>query len=209
MRREQNIGKHGQNIAASVLSGRCGIEMVEQIATPIKLIPASTTRKDIFRVVWGEPVSGDHRGIIGNGISVLAETKTILDHNLRWGNLREHQPARLDEHVSHGGISLLVWVYSDDAYVMRWPVEGFGPGKSISHERAQELNAETITYLDVMRVFQKPMVDVDDNPFHDVGCIICGKIEQHWVDVFICEQCFTSGRAAIEFEMLKREKEEL
>jgi hypothetical protein len=147
MRREQNIGKHGQNIAASVLSGRCGINMVEQIATPVKLIPASTARKDIFRVVWGEPVSGDHRGIIGNGISVLAETKTILDHNLRYGNLREHQPARLDEHVSYGGISLLVWVYSSDAYVLRWPIEGFGPGKSITHAAAQLIDEETVDCL--------------------------------------------------------------
>jgi hypothetical protein len=157
MRREQNIGKHGQNIAAAVLSGRCQINMVEQIATPVKLIPASTTRKDIFRVVWGEPVSGDHRGIIGNGISVLAETKTILDHNLRYGNLREHQPARLDEHLSYGGISLLVWVYSDDAYVMRWPIPLFGPGRSITHELAQELNQETVDFLNHIRLYGREL----------------------------------------------------
>src|ERR1041385_7095311 len=101
MKREQRIGKHGQNIAASVLSGRCGINMVEQIGTPVNLIPVRSTRPGIYQVIWGEKVSGDHRGLIGNGISVLAETKTILDRNLRYSDLREHQPGRLSEHVNY------------------------------------------------------------------------------------------------------------
>lgn len=147
MRHEQRIGKHGQNIAASVLSGRCGVNMVEQIATPVHLVPHERLA-GYFRVTYGEKVSGDHRGVIGNGISVLAETKTILGRNLRFSDLREHQPGRLSEHVEFGGISLLVWVYSSDAYVMRWPIEGFEPGTSITHERAQELDYETIAFLD-------------------------------------------------------------
>jgi len=148
MRREQQIGKHGQNTAAAVLSGRCGINMVEQIGTPIKLIPVKTNRPNTYQVIFGEKVSGDHRGLIGSGISVLAETKTILDHNLRYSDLREHQPTRLSEHDGYGGISLLVWVHSTGAYVMCWPVEGFEPGTSISHERAQELDRETMEYLE-------------------------------------------------------------
>lgn len=138
MRRQQLIGKHGQNLAASVLSGRCGIEMVEQIGTPVKLVPVKTNRPNTYQVIFGEKVSGDHRGIIGNGISVLAETKTILDRNLQYGDLRDHQPERLTEDSKHGGISLLVWVHGSDAYVMLWPVDGFKRGTSISHERAQE-----------------------------------------------------------------------
>ena len=94
MKTEQLIGKHGQNIAASALS-RIGIEMVEQIGTPVKLIPFSVQRRDVFRVVFGEKVSGDHRGILCGGRSVLAETKTILDRCLRYSDLREHQPGRL------------------------------------------------------------------------------------------------------------------
>ena len=46
MRYEQRIGKHGQNVAAAALS-RVGIEMVEQIGTPVKLTPASEHRKDV------------------------------------------------------------------------------------------------------------------------------------------------------------------
>jgi recombination protein U len=149
MRREQRVGKRGQNVARSVLSGRCGIRMVEKIGTPVVLIPLNLKGiPNAFRVIFEEKVSGDHRGIIGNGISVLAETKTVQDGNLQYGHLREHQPARLDEHDGNGGISLLVWVYSDyDAYVMLWPIDDFGPGKGITHERAQELNAETMEFL--------------------------------------------------------------
>lgn len=154
MKHEQRIGKRGQNVAAAVLSGRCGINMVEQIGTPVILIPVRAARQNTYQVIFGEKVSGDHRGIIGNGISVLAETKTILDRNLRYSDLREHQPARLSEHVQYGGISLLVWVHGSDAYVMRWPIAGFEAGTSITQEQAQELDRRTIEFLDRIRITQ-------------------------------------------------------
>ncbi len=149
MREEQNIGKHGQNLAASALSW-IGVEMVEQIGTPVKLIPVASQRKDVFRVIFGEKVSGDHRGILYGGRSVLAETKTILDRNLRYSDLREHQPGRLSSHATFGGLSLLVWVHNTGVYIMQWPIEGFVEGKSISPERALELNIENIEELQVM-----------------------------------------------------------
>jgi len=152
MKHEQRIGKHGQNTAAAVLSGRCGVNMIEQIGTPVLLIPIRAQRRNTYQVIFGEKVSGDHRGLIGNGVSVLAETKTILDRNLRYSDLREHQPARLSEHVNYGGISLLVWVHDTGAYVMQWPIEGFEAGKSITHEQAQELDAETVAFLDRIRI---------------------------------------------------------
>jgi hypothetical protein len=126
--------------------------MVEQIGTPVLLIPVVAQRRNTYQVIFGEKVSGDHRGLIGNGISVLAETKTILDRNLRYSDLREHQPARLAEHTNYGGISLLVWVHGTGAYVMRWPIEGFEAGKSITREQAQELDAETVAFLDRIRI---------------------------------------------------------
>jgi hypothetical protein len=103
---------------------------VEKIATPVKLIP--TKLSGAFKVIFSEAVSGDHRGILPGGRSVLAETKTILDRNLRWSDLREHQPERLSRHAELGGLSLLVWVNSSGIYVMQWPVDGFGRGESIS-----------------------------------------------------------------------------
>ncbi len=134
---EDRIGKIGQEHAAAALA-RVGVNMVEKIGTPVKLIPARVP--GTYKVVWGEKVSGDHRGILDNGISVLAETKTIMDRNLVWSDLRDHQPTRLNTHADLGGVSLLVWVHSTGVYVMRWPVAGFGPRKSITPEQADTLN---------------------------------------------------------------------
>lgn len=140
------IGKYGQERAAAALRS-LGIEMVEQIGTPVFLIPAERARNTYF-VTWGEKVSGDHRGILPGGRSVLAETKTIMERNLRWSDLRDHQPGRLDEHSKHGGLSLLVWVHTTGVHVMQWPVHGFGPGESLTPEFAMIEALETREYLD-------------------------------------------------------------
>lgn len=131
-RHEDRIGKIGQEHAAAALR-RIGVNMVEKIGTPVKTIPARV--KGTYTVVYGEKVSGDHRGILDDGTSVLAETKTIMDRNLVWSDLRDHQPGRLDQHAEFGGVSLLVWVHTTGVYVMRWPVAGFGPRKSITQSR--------------------------------------------------------------------------
>ncbi len=134
-RRQQRVGKNGQVLAANTLRA-LGVEMVEQIGTPVLLIPIGKN-KQIFTVIWGEKVSGDHRGILrGSGRSVLAETKTILDRNLRWSDLREHQPERLSLHADLGGLSLLVWVHSTGVFIMRWPILGFAPGGGMTPEFA-------------------------------------------------------------------------
>jgi hypothetical protein len=140
-RREQHLGSAGQNLAAATLI-RMGIEMVEKIGTPVLLIPVGSG-KNVFRVTFGEKVSGDHRGILPGGRSVLAETKTILDRNLHWSDLREHQPDRLCRHAELGGLSLLVWVHDSGVYVMQFPLEGFGPGKGVTRERAQVEDEKT------------------------------------------------------------------
>lgn len=136
-RHEDRIGKIGQEHAAAALR-RLGVEMVERIGTPTKHIPARV--KGTYTVIWGEKVSGDHRGILPGGQSVLAETKTIMDRNIVWSDLRDHQPTRLSEHAEHGGLSLLVWVHTTGVYVMRWPVAGFGPRKSITPEQAEKIS---------------------------------------------------------------------
>ena len=143
-RNEQKIGKHGQSLAAAALR-QLGIEMVEEIGTPVHLIPVKTSKAapPAYRVVYGEKVSGDHRGILPGGRSVLAECKTILDRNLRWSDLREHQPDRLSEHARHGGLSLLVWVHHTGVHVMRWPVLGFAPGEGMPPEFAMAVASVT------------------------------------------------------------------
>lgn len=144
-RHQQQIGNHGQTLAASALSA-LGIEMVEHIATPVHLIAADRTRK-YYRVVYGEKVSGDHRGVLPGGMSVLAETKTILDRNLRFSDLREHQPARLTEHAKHGGLSLLVWVHHTGIYILQWPIVGFTKGESIPIEFAAIVATTTADHI--------------------------------------------------------------
>jgi len=139
-RREQSTGKQGQEVAAATLR-HLGIEMVEKIATPVLLIPSHY--KGLFKVIFEEPVSGDHRGILKGGRSVLAETKTIIDRNLRYSDLREHQPGRLSEHAAMGGLSLLVWVHNSGVYVLEWNeggIIGFTKGTSLSPETAQALS---------------------------------------------------------------------
>lgn len=142
-KQQQLTGIHGENIAESVLSGM-GIEMIERIGTPIKAIPAG---KGLFKVIWGEKVSGDRRGILPGGKSVLIEVKTILDRNLTWSDLREHQPDRLKVHSTFGGLSLLVWVHNTGVYVMMFPIPGFEPRKSIEVEKAEHHHAFTVNYL--------------------------------------------------------------
>ena len=142
-RHEDRIGKAGQEVAASALR-RLGVEEVEQVGTPVKLIPRG---KGLYQVIWGEKVSGDHRGLLPGGRGVLAETKTILDRNLQWSDLRPHQPGKLDAHAKLGGLSLLVWVHSSGVYVMRWPVLGFGPRKSIEPTMAGKLSAVLESFM--------------------------------------------------------------
>lgn len=146
-RQQQQVGKHGQQEVASLLNS-WGLAMVEQIGTPVKLIPHAG-RKDVFRVIWGESVSGDHRAILPGGRSVLIETKTIYDRNLRFSDLRTHQPERLTLHAAIGGLSLLCWVagtLKDEIYIMEWTkqgIDGFSHGKSIKAENARIISDKT------------------------------------------------------------------
>ena len=137
-KREQKIGKAGEEWAMARVRS-LGVEMVERIGTPVKIVRTSKDKR-WHQIVWGEKVSGDTRGVLPGGRSVLVETKTILDRNLRWGDLRPHQPGRLSQHAELGGWSLLVWVHSTGIYVLEWPISDFRHGKSITIERAQSLN---------------------------------------------------------------------
>ena len=131
-RSQQRTGKQGESVAESTLSG-LGIEMLEKIGTPILAIPAG---RGLFKVVWGEKVSGDRRGILPGGRSVLIEVKTILDANLTYSELKPHQHKGLKAHADWGGLSLLCWVHNTGVYVMEYPVSGFDPGTSITPQVA-------------------------------------------------------------------------
>ena len=149
-RHEQRIGSAGEALAETILRA-WGVEQLERVGTPVTVI---RTGKKITGAFFGEPVAADYRGVLpilpkfhGTeycaektiGQSVMAEVKTILDRNLTWSDLRPHQPGKLTEHADLGGMSLLVWVHQSGVYILRWPIDGFGPGKGISPEMAREL----------------------------------------------------------------------
>jgi hypothetical protein len=136
-RDQQRVGKAGEDWAANAVRA-LGVEMIERIGTPVKIV--RTRPGGWVQVIWGEKVSGDTRGVLPGGRSVLVETKTILERNLQWGDLRPHQPGRLSQHAELGGLSLLVWVHSTGIFVLEWPISDFRHGKSITPERAQELH---------------------------------------------------------------------
>lgn len=146
MKREQQIGKHGEQLAESVLNG-LGIELLEKVGTPVKLIPVTHRLRNVFQVIFGERVSADRRGILPNGRSVLIEVKTIMDKNLTWGALRPHQPGALTRHAEFNGLTLLVWVHSSGVYVMLWPILNFMHGKGITPEQAAQKHESTVRYI--------------------------------------------------------------
>jgi hypothetical protein len=152
-RQNQQVGKHGQQQAASYLAGSVGLLMVHVIGTPARYVPFhGAYRKDVFQVIFGEKVAGDHRALLPDGSSVLIEVKTVTDGNLPYSQLEAHQVRFLTEHASIGhAVSLLVWVHHSGIFVMRWTADGipgFAPRKSITPERAVVLHEQTMEYLE-------------------------------------------------------------
>jgi len=136
-RREAKLGRAGEQHAANAVRS-LGVEMVEEIGTPFTI--TRTKPGNWYQGFFGKKVSGDTRGVLPGGRSVLVETKTILDRNLQFSDLRTHQPERLTQHAELGGWSLLVWFHSTGIYIMEWPISDFHHGESITPERAQTLN---------------------------------------------------------------------
>lgn len=136
-RKQQHVGRHGEGVAAIALR-RIGIKDVDEVG---KLVVVRGNRIVAYR----SKLKGDLEGIIPpHGRYVIAEVKTILDRNLRYSDLRKHQPERLKAHAANGGLSLLVWVHRTGVYVMEFPVSGFEQGKSLTVEQAQRLQIEAL-----------------------------------------------------------------
>jgi len=133
----QKMGAEGEDVAAAALRA-CGIRMVEQIATPF----AITAKREggWVRIKRKAKVSGDRRGVMGDGSGrrVLAEVKSTGSDRIKWSRLRDNQVRALDENNRLGAVSLLVVVFNSVAFVLRWPVDGFGPGTSIRVEHVTE-----------------------------------------------------------------------
>jgi len=144
-RLSQRLGAEGDQQAVGALY-RVGVEQVEKIGTPVKIVAVSPdlTHRGIYQVIFGEKVIGDYRGVAPGGISVIAEVKSAFGRNLHWSDLLPHQPPGLDRHDELGGISLLVWVTDNGVHVLRWPVKGFGPGKGLTPEAADKMSIRSL-----------------------------------------------------------------
>ena len=101
-------------------------------------------RKDgkIVGAIPAKKVSGDISAMTKDGRKVLAEVKSREtrtrkgDLVLRYSALEQHQIAALDCVARHGGVALLVWYKSPhEILVMDWPVQGFGPRKSLAWDQ--------------------------------------------------------------------------
>ena len=126
-----------------------GYVMIERVHTPFTLIRRG---KKIVGAFPRERVSGDFRavatGVIHNptvtdggsvivapslkGLSVLVEVKSRPDR-LQWSALEKHQVEALNEHAQY---SEHTWLFFHDSETdtitkYRWPIHGYGPGKSL------------------------------------------------------------------------------
>ena len=89
-RRNQAVGKEAEKLVIGVLQSH-GLHMVEKIGTPVRMIPYRTNTghkpRGVFRVIFGDQVSGDIRAFTPDGHSrwtekVLGEGEVTLERVL-------------------------------------------------------------------------------------------------------------------------------
>lgn len=140
-------GEVGEKVASYIMHS-LGVRNLQKIGTPVKLVPPANprARAEFFRrVIFEEKVSGDWWGIMpGSGRSVLVEVKTHDEDRFQFSILKPHQVYALDSQVRCNGLAFLVWIHLTGEYVLRWPVSGLEPGKSISIQDARLMNVEVI-----------------------------------------------------------------
>jgi len=148
-RKAHQDGDIGERVGRIILH-QMGLEMIERIHTPWKVIFKTLPHggRKVVDAFPLEKVAGDFRAIVpGTGQSVLIEVKSRTDRDtFRWSDLESHQREALDNHQELGGLSLVVWVIeSGEAIVLPWPIEGLTKGKSVSWDRAVDIQWTGIT----------------------------------------------------------------
>lgn len=118
-----------------------GVLMVERIHTPWKVVRHPVTRK-IINAIQVQKVSGDFRGVLPGGRSVLVEVKSC--ERLVFSVFADHQVRALDDHVQAGGLSLIGWKWSTGDALLEWPAYAFRPRASLSIEHAKQRNITKI-----------------------------------------------------------------
>lgn len=117
-------GKHGEAIAHRLLD-IIGVRQIVHIETGWRVVRMPGGR--IINAVPLAKVPGDWRGIMPGGRSVMAEVKE-RKAVLVYSDLEPHQHAALLEHNAHGGLSLVVVVYTGlMAAAITYPCPSFQP----------------------------------------------------------------------------------
>jgi hypothetical protein len=137
-RRRMRTGIVGQNVIEWRLR-EIGVLMVEAVNTPWKIMRVGGR---ITGAIPQEKVSGDFRGILPGGRSVLVEVKTF--DRLTFGAFKKHQHDALNDHHRLGGVSLVGWVCGSEQFILRWPLPDFVPRASLAIETARQLNIRRI-----------------------------------------------------------------
>lgn len=143
----QRTGASGEDAAAIALGTIPTLREVTRIHTGWKVLRfrrrarGGSNSSQLAEIIPYSKVAGDFRAVVhGSGRSVLVEVKTREDRNLRWSDFEPHQLQRLQAHTDAGAIALVVWVHCSGVYVLRWPVPGFKPRKSLAPGMAAGLD---------------------------------------------------------------------
>ena len=126
-KRRRASGEVGQEIVRLEMRRR-RFKMVEAVHTPWRVVRKMGRIVGAFPV---EKVSGDFIAVGENGRKVLVEVKSRETGNLPWSAFEDHQVAALSENVSVGGLSIVAWVQGTTVKFYHWPIQDFGPGKSM------------------------------------------------------------------------------
>lgn len=141
MANQQSKNRKRGNLGEMLVKRRLellGVCMVEKIETGWTIIRGKGGR--VVDAFPNEKVSGDFRGVMPDGRSVLVEAKTI-PNKLQHSNLEEHQREALQAHHELGGLSLVAWVHDperDGVAIFQWPHEGFIKRTSMTLDKVQE-----------------------------------------------------------------------
>ena len=131
--RNRKRGAKAEDIAAAALAA-AGYVCIEPIETGWVIIRKYNPVKRETVIVSAFPkkqVSGDLKAIEpGTGRAVHVEVKSRED-KLLYSSLEHHQVDALRKIVDAGGIGIVAWVNGCDCRLYQWPIDGFGPGKSL------------------------------------------------------------------------------
>ncbi|WP_294348020.1 hypothetical protein [Prosthecochloris sp.] len=92
----------------------------------------------IISAIPKKKVSGDIKAMTKDGKIVHVEVK-CRQEKLLYSDFEKHQVEALSDVVKYNGIAFAAWYRNPyEIVLLRWPIKGFGPRKSITWEQAKQ-----------------------------------------------------------------------